>query len=139
MNAALLLTKKIDDPAASIQISGFFYVVDFGADVTPRYHHVGKNAVCNCALGENCPAVQQVKTYLDEGGKRAPEPRPGFYPVPPRRCPICKAEVAADHNLGSPKRGMGWRCVDGGKSHYWQRQVAVLQAQFQRKYAALEN
>ena len=62
MNAAFLLTTMADiDITALIQISGFFYVVDFGEHVTPRYHHVGKNAACNCALGKDCPAVQSAK------------------------------------------------------------------------------
>lgn len=134
MNFTLCLAQNKIDCAPEIRISGFFYVVDFGAEVTPRYHHVGKNAVCNCSLGTNCLAVQQVKAYLDAGGARAPEPRPGFYPVPPHHCPICGAAVVADHKLGSSQRGIGWRCTVGGKSHYWQRMGQHLAQRFQDKH-----
>ena len=138
MNAAFLVAKP---PAgiSSVRVSGFFYVVDFGADVTPRYHHVGKNAACNCTLGKKCPAVKQVQKYLDAGGERAAKPRPGFYPCHPHRCPICGADVVVDRKLSSLRRGIGWRCTKGGAGHYWQRQTHFLQAAFQRKYASLQS
>ena len=116
-----------------VQIIGYFYVIDLGAEIQPSFHHVGKNAACTCALAEKCPAVSVVKAYLAAGGARAPEPRPGFYPVIPHHCPICGAAVYADHQLGSPRRGIGWRCVEGGAGHYWQRMGQHLAQAFQRK------
>ena len=132
MNVALLLRTPPTTPP-DIRVSGYFYVVDFGENVQPRHHHVGINGACTCSLGKNCPSVGYVREYLENGGTRAARPpAPGFYPVPPARCPICGANVVADPKLGSRKRGVGWRCVEGGKSHYWKRQGQLLAQAFQQ-------
>jgi len=103
-----------------VSITGYFYAVDFGPRVYPQQHRVGKNAICTCYLGEFCSAVDVVRIYLADGGERAPDPLPGFYPVIPSLCPICHARVAYDAKLSSKHRGAGWRCETGGSAHYWQ-------------------
>ena len=134
MNVAFLRTQNPVDPP-EIRVSGYFYIVDFGEKIEPRYHYVGINGACTCALDKNCPAVTHVQRYLDEddGPRAARPPAPGFYPVPPARCPICGADVVADHKLGSRKRGIGWRCAEGGSSHYWKRQGQLLAQAFEEK------
>jgi hypothetical protein len=101
-----------------ISIIGYFYAIDFGPGVRPQHHRVGKNAICTCYLGELCPAVDVVRAYLAAGGERAPEPPPGYYPVIPAKCPICRAKVTFDVKLSSKYRGAGWRCEVGGSAHY---------------------
>jgi len=133
MNVAFLRKDPPETPP-DIRVSGYFYLVDFGDEVTPRYHPVGINGSCTCALGKKCPSVGYVREYLDNGGTRAARPRsPGFYPVPPARCPICGADVVADPKLGSRKRGIGWRCTEGGATHYWKRQGQLLAQAFEAK------
>ncbi len=38
--------------------------------------------------------VQAVAANLKDGGERAPEPPPGFFPVAPQTCPVCGADVS---------------------------------------------
>ena len=116
------------DIATTITVEGYFYNVDFGERVRPRIHKVGKNGKCTCYLGKLCPAVDEVKGYLEAGGARAPEPPSGYYPMLPACCPICGAGVQTDTSLSSPKRGVGWQCTKGGSLHYWQRMTQALQA-----------
>ena len=118
-----------------ISILGYFYAVDFGPDVHPQHHRVGKNAICTCHLGELCPAVDVVRAYLAAGGERTPDPPPGYYPVIPAKCPICHAAVTSDIQLNSSYRGAGWRCEVGGSAHYWQRMVQASAWKFARKRA----
>ncbi|GAB4404193.1 MAG: hypothetical protein OHK003_32150 [Anaerolineales bacterium] len=110
---------------SSVMVNGYFYIVDLGEHVRPRYHHVGINGVCTCVLGRNCPAVNDVRQYLADGGKRADRPPYGYYPVPPAKCPVCGQEVQYDASLSSRHRGAGWQCVAGGKSHYWQNRARI--------------
>ena len=105
---------------AAVTVSGYFYVVDLGPDVRPRYHHVGKDRRCACKLGADCPAVLAVADYLCAGGERAPDVPSGYYPVVPQVCPICGAQTRYVPGLTSRRRGAGWACVRGGKAHYWQ-------------------
>lgn len=103
----------------------YFYRVDFGPDVDPRVHIVGKDGACTCGLEKDCPAVQAVKRYLKAGGESAGAPRPGYYPAAPRCCPICRSEhgltvpARYDPGLSSKHRGIGWRCSKYGAAHYW--------------------
>ncbi|MEW5868281.1 MAG: hypothetical protein AB1894_03330 [Chloroflexota bacterium] len=60
----------------SLALSGYFYAVDLGPGVKPQHHRVGKNAECTCHLAECCPAVEAVRSYLEAGGERAPDPPP---------------------------------------------------------------
>ncbi len=113
-----------------IQVTGYFYAVDMGEGVAPCHHRVGKNAVCTCYLGENCPAVDMVRAYLANGGERAPEPPIGYYPVAPAKCPICGSIAVFEKSLCSKKRGAGWRCESGGTAHYWQRMGQALADKF---------
>jgi hypothetical protein len=111
---------------ATVSVSGFFYAVDLGPEVRPRYHHVGKDRRCTCRLGADCPAVQAVADYLRAGGERAPDVPSGFYPVAPQTCPICGAQTRYVPGLTSHSRGAGWACVRGGKAHYWQAHTNSL-------------
>jgi|GEM_PF-2181692 len=122
-----------------VAIQGYFYTVDFSQDVNPRHHRVGINAICSCYLGELCPAVDVVRAYLADGGDRAPDPPPGFYPVIPSKCPICHSKVTFDIQLSSKYRGAGWRCEVGGSAHYWQRMVQATAWRFAYKHASLHG
>ena len=64
---------------ARVTVIGYFYGVDLGCCVKPQHHRVGKDRKCTCSLGADCPAVQAVADYLKAGGKRAPEPPPGYF------------------------------------------------------------
>ena len=127
--SVLLLKADADLRPTTIAVEGYFYLVDFGEGVSPRIHKVGKNKRCTCYLGKHCPAVDEVADYLKAGGERAPDPPSGYYPVIPACCPICGAEVESDPALSSRKRGVGWRCLNGGKTHYWQRMAQALHTQ----------
>jgi len=107
-------------PQAAVAVSGYFYSVDLGPYVRPRYHHVGKDRRCTCSLGADCPAVKAVADYLHAGGERAPDVPSGYYPVAPQTCPICGAQTRYVPNLTSHGRGAGWACTQGGQAHYWQ-------------------
>ncbi len=109
---------------ATVRLVGYFYAVDLGDHVRPQNHRVGINAECTCTLGCSCPAVDAVRTYLAEGGKRAERPPFGFYPVRPAKCPVCHAKTATARSLGSPHRGEGWIC-QSGTSHYWQHRATI--------------
>lgn len=122
-----------------ISLMGYFYAVDFGPDVRPRHHRVGKNLLCTCYLGELCPGVDVVRAYLSSGGQSAPDPPPGYYPVIPSRCPMCHAAVRYDRQLSTGERGAGWRCEVGGSAHYWQRMVQVLAWRFACKAASRQG
>ena len=115
---------------ANVTVVGYFYAVDFGSTVKPQHHRVGKNAVCSCNLAERCPAVEVVQAYLEQGGERAPEPPAGYYPLCPANCPICGGRTAYDPRLSSKHRGVGWRCLQGGTAHYWERMGQVLADKF---------
>ncbi len=110
-----------------VTVNGYFYIVDLGDLVQPRHHHVAINGECTCALRRNCPAVDQVRKYLTDGGQRAERPPFGFYPVHPARCPIkgCGALVCYDASLSSRNRGAGWVCSVGGKAHYWLHRARI--------------
>lgn len=109
---------KPDEGCAKVVLSGYFYRVDLGEMASPR-HHLIREGTCACLQAEQCPAVGAVYEYLNADGLPAPEPIPGFYPVAPRRCPICRAETIPDRPLSSLRRGAGWLCSLAGSSHYW--------------------
>jgi hypothetical protein len=115
---------------AVVTVIGYFYGVDMGPAVRPRHHRVGKDRKCTCSLGVDCPVVQAVADYLRAGGLRAPEPPPGFFPVAPQNCPICGEEAYYVPGLSSKRRGVGWACVKGSETHYWQYHVNVLKGLF---------
>ncbi len=113
------------EPAA-VTVSGYFYHVDFGPGSRQQAHRVGKDKRCTCPQGVRCPAVAAVYEYLKAGGERAPDPPPGYYPVAPMACPVCKAEAIYEPRLSSKRRGAGWRCRRSGSLHYWEALVRVL-------------
>src|SRR6185369_2614028 len=63
---------------ARVTVIGYFYAVDYGNGVNFGQHRVGKDRRCTCSLGTACPAIQAVVDYLKAGGKRAPDPPPGY-------------------------------------------------------------
>ena len=118
-----------------VTIEGYFYRVDFGPEVSPRFHAVDRDQRCTCPQGESCPAVLAVIEYLAAGGEPPPEPPRGYYPVAPARCPICGAVAVFDLKLGSRVRGAGWRCSKGGAAHYWADRGDILSDKFAQKSA----
>ena len=115
----------------------YYYRVDFGPDVRPQYHIVSYDLFCTCALEQDCPAVEAVKLYLREGGEPTSMPRPGYFLTVPHVCPVCGAKAYYHPQLSSHYRGIGWSCEKGGNSHYWQHEIAVLQAAFTEKWKIL--
>jgi len=121
---------------AVVTITGYFYRVDFcnGDEIKGSLHksthRVNKEKRCTCYRGADCPAVSAVAAYLKEGGERAPDPPPGFFPAAPSSCPICGKETLYDPSLDSKERGAGWRCIAGGSRHYWEVHVSVLKQNF---------
>jgi hypothetical protein len=112
-----------------VTVVGYFYHVELANDRSQNHspvHRVGKDRRCTCPLGDRCPAVAAVAAYLKAGGERAPDPPPGYYPVVPSICPICRAPAVFDNRLSSVRRGAGWRCTQAGGLHYWETHVQVL-------------
>lgn len=132
------IIKTAQSSAPSVIVNGYFYIVDLGDPVRSRHHHVGINGECTCTLGRNCPAVDEVRKYLADGGKRAERPLFGFYPVHPAKCPVkgCGARVHYDASLSSRNRGAGWQCSVGGANHYWQHRSWISSM---RKKLALQG
>ena len=120
-----------------VTIGGYFYRVDFGPEVSPRFHAVDYGQHCTCDLGESCPAVLAVIEYLEAGGEPPPEPPRGYYPVAPARCPICSAVAVFDLKLSTRVRGAGWRCSQGGATHYWEDRGRILAEKFSLKYTRM--
>jgi hypothetical protein len=111
---------------ALVRVSGYFYAVDFGPEVRPNSHRVGKDKRCTCGLGADCPAVSAVADYLRKGGERAPDVPSGYYPVVPQVCPVCGAGTYYVPDLTSKHRGVGWACIRGSEAHYWLAHVNSL-------------
>ncbi len=111
---------------ATVCISGYFYVVDLGPDVQPRFHHIGKDKRCTCSLGATCPAVSAVAGHLRHGGERTPEPPHGYHVLAPETCPICGAPAYFDAKLSTRHHGAGWGCSKKGSAHYWQERSRFL-------------
>jgi hypothetical protein len=124
---------------ASIKVTHeYFYRVDFGPTVKPQYHTVSYNFHCSCYLDDDCPAFFAVKQYLQEGGEKARNPQPGYFPAVPHTCPLCGSKTGYQPNLSSPSRGIGWECQKGGTAHYWRYELACLQAAYEEKWKRLE-
>ncbi len=121
------LVKSTQPGQSTVTVDGYFYIVNFGDPISSPHHHVGINGECTCTLGRLCPAVEEVRKYLRDGGKRADRPPFGFYPVIPAKCPIkgCGARVYFDASLGSRNRGAGWRCSKAGADHYWKHRAWI--------------
>jgi hypothetical protein len=111
---------------ATIRVSGYHYVVDFGPDVRPRHHYVNKERRCTCLRGTDCPAVSAVADYLRKGGERAPEPPHGFYPYAPEKCPVCGAPAYFEPKFSSKRRGAGWGCSKTGWVHYFHDRTRII-------------
>lgn len=117
---------QIKGQTRMVTISGYFYLVNFGPEVQPQFHHVGKDKRCTCQLGADCPAVNTVADYLRKGGERAPNPPAGYFPVVPLVCPVCGGETFYVASLNSKRRGAGWACQQGSEAHYWLACITLL-------------
>jgi hypothetical protein len=115
----------------------YYYRVDFGPGVSPQYHIVSHDLFCTCALEADCAAVIAVRMYLRDGGEPAKTPRPGYFLTVPHVCPICGSRAYYQPKLSSNNRGVGWECQTGEKKHYWQNELAALQAAYAAKWKKL--
>jgi hypothetical protein len=129
----LMIQTQIVLPTPRVRVVGYTYLVDLGPSVQPRLHMVNKQRRCSCEdgagtqSGRHCPAIQAVAEYLCNGGKRAPDP------MPP--CPLCGADAFRDRNWdGKYTKELGWRCTQGGLSHFLQaKALRIMRAQQARK------
>ena len=95
-----------------VSIRGSHYLVDFGADEQKNFHRVNKDKQCSCGVPD-CIAIAAVRSYLLDGGQRAPEPKGIFL------CPICGSKTTRDHDWdGKYTRTPGWRCEQGSLLHF---------------------
>jgi hypothetical protein len=115
---------------AIVSIGHFCYTVDFGPEVLPRLHQVGKDRRCSCG-DLNCPAIETVADYLRNGGERAPSPPPNFFVTAPETCPICGAPAYHDPATSSRVRGAGWGCSKTGSQHHFAWRSQRLQEAMQ--------
>lgn len=113
-----------------VSIDGYFYRVDFGPQVSPRFHFVSKNKTCSCQ-DPSCPAIEAVRQYLASGGARTPEIPFDYMPLAPATCPICGKPAYFDARLSSSEHGAGWGCSDKGEKHYWAWRTEII-----KRYAA---
>ena len=120
----LRLALNIAPPVVSI--TQHAYRVDWGPEVRPRLHHVTKQKVCDCALGQACPSVLKVREYLAQGGPRAADYPEDFWPAVPDQCPICLNPCQARSDLSFPGHGVGWACDVGGTLHYWEARLRPI-------------
>ena len=116
----------------------YYYRVDFGPGVRPQYHIVSHDMYCTCELEADCAAVIAIRMYLRDGGEPTKAPRPGYFLTVPHTCPICGSRAYYQPKLSSKNRGLGWECHSGGKKHYWQNELAALQAAYAAKWKRLE-
>jgi hypothetical protein len=123
--------------AIVIPYHDYYYRVDFGPGVRPQYHIVSHDLYCACALEADCAAVIAVRIYLREGGELVNTPRPGYFLTVPHACPVCGAKTYYYPRLSSRNRGIGWSCEQGGTSHYWKHELAVLQRTYAEKWKQL--
>jgi len=132
MDETLMVATKHDLSIhpAKVMVVGYQYKVDFGPQVRPQIHIVNKQRACSCTLKADCPAVDAVAEYLRSGGQRAPDP------MPP--CPICgSATVPYKDWNGKYTREPGWRCEEGGLTHFLQAKAERIkrnQKQWQARH-----
>lgn len=132
-----ILTSLITEAVVKVYHE-YFYRVDFGPGVYPQFHTVSRDLHCACVLEADCPAVTTVKYHLQkEGSEHAKAPRPGYFPAAPHFCPVCGARACYEPRLSSRNRGVGWTCVAGGSSCYWQHQGIALRAAYAEKWKRL--
>ena len=128
----MILTGLLKEALVGVMNDKYHYLVDFGPDVQPQVHIVSWDLACICLLEEDCLAVTAVKKYLQDGGRVAEIPRPGYWPTIPGKCPMCGGVVHYNPELSSKHRGLGWTC-ELDKAHYWAHQGQVLAQVFKRK------
>ena len=115
-----------------VRVVGYTYLVDLGPTTQPRFHTVDKHRRCSCELGIECPAIEAVAEYLQNGGLRAPDPMPA--------CPICGAEIVRDrHWNGKYTKELGWCCTAGGISHFLQAKAERIRQARCRNQAAVSE
>ena len=108
-------------PKLSVSVQGYQYLVDVGEKENLRYHRVSKDKTCSCG-DPFCDAIDAVRQYLQAGGIRAPEP------LDPAACPICGSKTFRDPRWdGKHTRTPGWRCMNGGLSHFLQAKAQRIQ------------
>ncbi len=122
-----MIQSQTDMPTARVRVVGYTYLVDLGPSAQPRFHTVYKQRRCSCQKGETlpldrpCPAIEAVAEHLRGGGQRAPDPMPS--------CPICGADTFRDRDWdGKHTKQLGWRCCEGGLSHFLQAKAARIEA-----------
>lgn len=107
-----LLQATLMGDQPSVRVEASHYLVDLSPRAEPRFHRVGKDKTCSCG-DVHCPAIDAVRSYLLDGGPRAPDP-PGEV-----RCPICGSTTTPDSDWdGRYTREPGWRCNSGGLMHF---------------------
>ena len=119
---------------SEVNVYQYHYRVDWGPMVRPRIHYVGKNRVCDCDLGKNCPSVERVSDYLKAGGERAPEYPADYWPQTPEQCPVCGANCENEPRLTTVRHGVGWACSTAGTLHYWEARTRAIQPWFTRQW-----
>ncbi len=115
-----------------IRVIGYTYLVDFGPSTQSRFHTVNKQRRCSCQLKETCPAIEAVAEYLRNGGQRAPDP------MPP--CPICGADTVRDRKWdGKYTKELGWRCSEGGLTHFLQAKAERIKEALRQQSACQKS
>jgi hypothetical protein len=120
-----------------ITAGDFYYLVDFGEGIIPRYHYVFNTAggmICLCAQGANCPATMfvqehragiemQLETAADEERRTLAAELIGQMPEGhlltfiPKRCPECGGLTSSDPIWNGKYTGQkGWKCLSHGIS-----------------------
>ena len=111
---------------------GLQVMLPTGADGALEAHYVDAGVTnCSCHRGARCPALREVQGYLAAGGAKAGEPVTGEKRNNdwlPDSCPVCGAAAVRDRFGKRP----GWRCEQGGLTHYYQARYQHLQSWFTR-------
>jgi len=114
---------------------GLQVMLPTGADGALEAHYVDAGVTnCSCHRGARCPALREVQTFLAGGtnGEQVTSEKHdhdnGGNGQLPATCPICGTAVHRDYFGGR----RGWRCEQGGLTHYYQARYQHLQSWFTR-------
>jgi hypothetical protein len=123
-----------------IRVVGYIYLVDFGPTTQPRFHTVNKQRRCSCELGADCPAIEAVAEYLRNGGQRAPDPLPPCPTLRSAQCGVCGAETVRDRKWdGKNTKEPGWRCSEGGLTHFLQAKAERIKEALRQQSACQKS